>query len=189
MNYKMILKIFSLFFIALVILFISSCEEKLKPNIVTDTRTSEIPTQESWNSAITISDSGRVTAVVKTGHVSFFNNKAEYILEEGVKVDFFNKHGEHSSVLTSERATIDDRTKNMEASGNVKVVSDSGTVVKTEKMKWLNNLRKITGDQFVTITSPKETIQGYGFESDQNLKDYTIKRVSGQMTSDNINKK
>jgi LPS export ABC transporter protein LptC len=189
MNRKINLKIFSLLFFSILIIFINSCEEKLKPNIVADTRTTEVPTQESWNSTITISDSGRVTAVVKTGHVSFFNNKAEYILEEGVQVDFFNKHGQHSSVLTSERAIIDDRTKNMEALGNVKVVSDSGTIVKTEKMKWLNDLRKITGDQFVTITSPKETIQGYGFESDQNLKDYTIKRVSGQMASDNIIKK
>jgi LPS export ABC transporter protein LptC len=167
---------------------ISSCEEKLRPTVVNDIQSEENPTQESWNNTITISESGRTTAIVKTGHTRFYTLRAEYILDEGVKADFYNKAGVHSAKLTSERARIEDKTQNMEAFGNVIVVSDSGTVVKTESMKWLNDLRKITGQQFVTITTPKETIQGYGFESDQNLKDYTIKKVSGQVISDKITK-
>jgi LPS export ABC transporter protein LptC len=76
----------------------------------------------------------------------------------------------------------------MTAFGNVKVVSDSGTVLTTTEMHWINASRMITGDKFVTITSPRETIEGYGFESDQHLTHYTINRVSGKVASDNIAK-
>jgi Lipopolysaccharide-assembly, LptC-related len=59
------------------------------------------------------------------------------------------------------------------------VVSDSGVVVETEKLFWDNQRQLIHSDEFVKITSPKENLQGHGFESDQNLKNYKIFRVTG----------
>ncbi len=168
------------------VLFFVSCEEKLKPSVMANLKSNQLPAQESWNDEIVFSDSGITRAVLKSGHIMYFAEKAEYLLEKNVKVDFYNRNGLHNSVLTSDSAIIDDRTKNMTAYGHVKVVSDSGTVLITEEMKWTNETRRITGDKFVTITSRTESIQGYGFESDQNLKDYTIKRVSGQMAADNV---
>ena len=171
--------------LVLVILFLCSCEEKLKPSTI-NLKSYELPAQESWNNEIIFSDSGFTRAILKAGHILYYSDKAEYLLNESVKVDFFNKMGNHTSVLTSDSAKIDDKTKNMIAFGNVKVVSDSGVVLITEEMHWNNSTRRISGDKFVTITSPKETLQGYGFESDQNLKDYVIKKVSGQVTAKEI---
>ena len=173
--------------LVLVILFLCSCEEKLKPSTI-NLKSYELPAQESWNNEIIFSDSGFTRAILKAGHILYYSDKDEYLLNESVKVDFFNKMGNHTSVLTSDSAKIDDKTKNMIAFGNVKVVSDSGVVLITEEMRWNNSTRRISGDKFVTITSPKETLQGYGFESDQNLKDYVIKKVSGQVTTKEISK-
>ena len=173
--------------LVLVILFLCSCEEKLKPSTI-NLKSYELPAQESWNNEIIFSDSGFTRAILKAGHILYYSEKAEYLLNEGVKVDFFNRIGNHTSVLTSDSAKIDDRTKNMIAFGNVKVVSDSGVVLTTEEMHWNNSTRRIFGDKFVTIVSPKETLQGYGFESDQNLKDYVIKKVSGQVTTKETSK-
>jgi hypothetical protein len=44
---------------------------------------------------------------------------------------------------------------------------------------WDNGSQKLYSTEFVTITSPNEKIQGYGFESDQNLTNYKIFKVSG----------
>jgi LPS export ABC transporter protein LptC len=74
---------------------------------------------------------------------------------------------------------VDERTNNLEATGNVVVTSDSGVVVRSEKMKWDNAQQKIFSDEFVRITSPKEQLQGRGFESDQNLRNYKIFNVTG----------
>jgi LPS export ABC transporter protein LptC len=174
------------FLLIILIFTFVSCEEKLKPNVVSDLNWDELPSQESFGSHIVFSDSGITRAVLLADHILYYSEKAEYLLNKNVKVDFHNKNGIRNSVLTADSAKIDDKTKNMTAFGNVKVVSDSGTVLTTTEMHWINATRMITGDKFVTISSQFETIQGYGFESDQNLTHYTIKRVSGKVATDNI---
>ena len=67
----------------------------------------------------------------------------------------------------------------MTAEGGVVVVSDSGTTVTTEKLYWDNKRRKVHSDLFVRVVSPREIIQGVGFEADENLDNYTIYKTSG----------
>jgi LPS export ABC transporter protein LptC len=74
---------------------------------------------------------------------------------------------------------VDEATNNLEATGNVVVTSDSGVVVVTNKLFWDNARQKIFSDAFVKITSPTEQLQGQGFESDQNLKNYRIFKATG----------
>ena len=60
--------------------------------------------------------------------------------------------------------------------------SDSGTVVRTDYLFWDQTRKKVRSDRFVTVTNPKERLQGYGFEADQGLKNYVIYHISGQAT-------
>lgn len=160
-----------------VILFLSglatACEEKAKPAVSLLTP-DQLPTQESWNSSVTFSDSGRVRAVLQAGHIRMFEESQETLLDSSLVVDFFDRAGKHTSVLTAKRGRVDDRTRNLEAFENVVFTSDSGTVVETEYIFWDNALRKVRGDRFVTITSATERLQGYGFEADQDLRNYTV---------------
>lgn len=139
-----------------------------------------LPDQESWQSHITFSDSGRVKAVVEAGHIRMYDERHETLLDSGVVVDFYDSRGLHSSRLTADRGRVDDATKDLEAFDNVVFTSDSGTVVRTEYLYWENARRKVRSDRFVHVKSAKEELQGYGFEADQNLKNYVIYRVSGQ---------
>jgi len=157
----------------------TGCEEKIKPSVLGGVSGSTLPTQESWNSTVTFTDSGIVKAILKAGHISQFEGSKVTFLDKGVHVDFFDEHGAHSSVLTSVTGKVDENTNNLEADGNVVVVSDSGVVVETEKLLWDNQRQIIHSDEFVRITSPKENLQGHGFESDQSLKNYKIFRVTG----------
>lgn len=162
----------------IILLSLNGCEEKIKPSVLSDVQTTA--SQESWNSTVTFTDSGKVKAILKAGHIAVYAEKQHTLLDDGVRVDFYNQQEQHTSVLTSKRAKVDDRTHDMEAYEHVVVVSDSGTVVETEKLLWTNSTRKVHGDEFVKITSPSESLQGYGFESDESLKNYTIHRVTGE---------
>jgi len=64
------------------------------------------------------------------------------------------------------------------------VFSDSVTI-KTDEMMWRNKDRKIVSDKFVRVISPVETIEGYGFESDQSLRNYVIYNITYVTRSDN----
>lgn len=160
-------------------LVMAACDDKVEPSRV-DVNPSVLPSQESWNTAVTFSDSGRMRAVLHAGHVAVYDLTHTTELDSSVRVDFYSAAGFHTSVLTSQAATIDDATKDMTARGNVVVVSDSGTTVTTELLRWDNKRRKIHSDQFVRIVSPREILQGYGFEADQDLRSYVIYKISGQ---------
>ena len=168
-----------LFVLAVSLCLLWGCEEKIKPSVLGGVSSTTLPSQESWNATVTFTDSGIVKAILKAGHISQYEGTKQTTMDQGVHVDFFDEHGLHSSVLTSQAGKVDETTNNLEATGNVVVVSDSGIVVETEKLYWDNQRQLIHSDEFVKITSPKEKLQGHGFESDQSLKNYRIFRVTG----------
>ena len=161
------------------LLLCCGCEEKVKP-VVARGGVTDIPSQESWNSTVTFTDSARVRAVLWSGHISVYTPRQYTLLDDSVRVDFYNELEQHTSVLTARRGKVNDRTRDFEAYDNVVVVSDSGTVLATDRLFWTNATRLIHTDAFVEIHSPTEQIRGHGMESDQSLKNYRIFRVTGR---------
>lgn len=156
------------------------CEEKIKPSVLPGIDSQSLPQQESWNSKIILSDSGRVKAIIYATYVRVYQSPAETHLLDGMKVHFYGEDGKESSVLTAQSGKVDENTKNLEAMGNVVVVSSDSTTLRTEKLYWDNKRQVVHTTEFVRINSPKERLQGYGFESDQHLQRYRIFNVSGE---------
>ena len=130
----------------------SGCEERLKPSVLSDLKDRELPSHESWNSTITFSDSGKIKAVLRVGHLEKFEERQSTTLDGGLQVDFFDDDGHHTSVLTAVKGSVDDRTHDLVAVVNVVVVSDSGTTLRTELLHWKNSTRRVHSDEFVKIT-------------------------------------
>jgi LPS export ABC transporter protein LptC len=115
-----------------------------------------------------------------------FTQAQETLIDSNLKLDFFNPQQIKTTTLTSKRGRVDDKTRNLYAIENVVAVNDSGITLETEELMWRNSDSKIVSDKFVTITTPTERIQGYGFESDQHLKNYIIYKVTYITTSDSL---
>ena len=164
--------------VAIASLCFFGCEEKVKPSVMA-LPNAELPSQESWNSTITFSDSARIKAILWSGHISRFTQQRYTLLQESLRVDFFDADQKHTSLLTANHGRVNDATQDFVAYGNVVVISDSGTTLKTDSLFWNNSNRKIHTEAFVDIVSPTEHIMGHGMESDQNLKNYKIFRVTG----------
>ena len=170
----------SCWLLAISLLFNVGCEEKLKPSVTNTPVGQDIPSQESWNTTITFTDSGKLTAVLRAGHISSFTEKQFTLLDSHVVVDFYDEFERHTSVLKADSGRVDDVSHNLEARGNVVVISDSGTTLKTTILFWNNLTKKVHTREFIDIVSPTEHIQGHGFESDRGLKHYSVFKVSGQ---------
>lgn len=161
------------FIIITAALIISCSDNKIKPSVDTSSNdTGNVPTQESWNSKIYFTNMGVTDAILYAEHIMVYNDRKVTLLE-GVKIDFYDS-GTVTSTLTSKRGRVNDITNDMYAIDNVVAKNDSGTVLETEELVWRNKDKKIVSDKFVTVTSPEEVIQGYGFESDKGLDNYTI---------------
>ncbi|KAB2847352.1 MAG: LPS export ABC transporter periplasmic protein LptC, partial [Ignavibacterium sp.] len=167
------------------ILFQYCSSKRVKPAIDVNLNTQELPSQESWNSVVTFSDSGKTKAILWAGHLKKFDDKRETFLDQNIKVDFFNDDELKTSTLTSKNGRVDETTNNLFAIDSVVVYSDSVTI-RTEEMMWRNKDRKIVSDKFVTVISPQEKIEGYGFESDQNLKNYVIYNITYVTRADTV---
>jgi LPS export ABC transporter protein LptC len=109
-----------------------------------------------------------------------FSKKRRVFFKDSVAVDFYNQQGQHSSKLTAERGVLYEETNDVVALGNVVVVSDSGVTLRSDSLRWDSRRQKVLTEAFVTITRANgETLRGYGFESDPNLKHLSIKNASG----------
>jgi LPS export ABC transporter protein LptC len=176
-----------LIFPIIIWLFIYGCKkEKVEPTVNVQLTAEEIPDQESWNSTIFFTDSGRTRAILNAGHLKVFSNTRETLLDSNIRVDFYNNEEIHTTTLTSKRGRVDEKTNNLYAIDSVVAVNDSGIVITSDVMMWRNKDRKIVSDKYVTIVSPKEKIEGYGFESDQNLRNYIIYNITYITTPDSL---
>ncbi|MBX3044667.1 MAG: LPS export ABC transporter periplasmic protein LptC [Candidatus Kapabacteria bacterium] len=139
------------------------------------------PDQSGTDIEVLFVDSGYTKAKLKAKKGRVFQDNQETFLDDMVNVDFYSRFsGARISNLIADSARIDDVTKNMLARGNVVVISDStGNKLETQILEWNNRTQKIYSNEFVKISTRNEIITGYGFESDQNLENYKINRVSG----------
>lgn len=174
-----------LLIISTLILFQYCSTKRVKPSVDVNLKIEELPSQESWNSVITFTDSGKTKAILWAGHLRKYNEKRETLLDQNIKVDFYDQKEIQTSTLTSKNGRVDESTNNLFAKDSVVVKSDSVTI-KTEEMMWRNKDRKIVSDKFVSVISPKETIEGYGFESDQSLRNYIIYNITYVTRSDTM---
>ena len=158
------------------------CEDKIKPSVLTTVDSQTLPQQESWNSEIVVSDSGKVRAVIHCGYFKVYATSRMTHMSDSVHVQFYDPDGRPTTVLTSREASIDEVTNNLEARKQVIVTSETGTLLTTEELYWDQKRQLIHTPVFVRIVSPKERLQGVGMESDQNLKNYRIFRVTGETT-------
>ncbi len=166
----------TVFFLAL---FWLACSVEEPPSI-SDQSTLESPDQEGWNSEIYLSKAGHRQAVVRYGHMQKFDQRAVYIFDEGVEVDFYNRDGSHSSHLTSESGEYHEATEDVYGMGNVVVESDSGLTLHTEALRWDHRREKILSDTLVMLTSPNaDTLYGVGFESNSDLSRRVIRQPRG----------
>lgn len=159
-------------------LLYSCSDQKVKPAINTALNIEEMPAQESWNSKIIFTDSGKTQAILYTGRLRMFAGARETLLDSSVKVEFYNDRDTISTVLTSKRGRVDDISRNLYAIDSVVAVSDSGVTLLTEQLMWRNDDKKIISEKFVTILTATEKIEGFGFVSDQSLNNYVIHDVT-----------
>ena len=87
----------------------------------------------------------------------------------GVHTTFFTKNGAKDAVLTSREGTYNTRLGNMQARGNVVVVSEDGRRLTTPELRYDQAKNEIASDSAFVATDPQRRLEGIGFRSDPNM--------------------
>jgi len=139
----------------------------------------EFVDNEIWKPQITITRKEKTMIKAKSKKL-FKNNNEATLLVGNVEIDFFNDAGEHISMLYSDSARINEQNNNLNANGNVYVVSDSGYTLTTSEIIWNHSYKMIIAEDSVMFTtSDGDTLYGVGFESDSDLEEWRIFKPIG----------
>ncbi len=165
--------------IGMICLLMSGCTQIEEP-LTSANNQETVPDQEIWNGEIEITTNGRLQSIVYAGHIESFEKKKITLFSDSVRVDFYDKLGRHTSVLTSQKAKIEEKTDLFVAFGDVVVVSDSGAVLRTERLYWNKSREEIHSDTLVVMTTDVDSLRGYDFRANEDLTFWTLKNPTGQ---------
>ena len=127
-----------------------------------------------------LTDQGVRNAELEADTAFFFDENTRIELR-GVKLTFHTRTGERNSVLTSREGTYNTRQSQMEARGNVVVVSDDGKRLTSEQLKYDQMRNEISSDTAFVLTEPGRRLEGIGFTSDPNMNNVRVHRlIEGQ---------
>jgi len=153
-----------------IILMAACAEQEDRSAELIQPQPARIPTQEMWASRIIITEAGHKQAILDYGHMIQYRGDERSYFDEGVQVDFFDREGRHASRLTANTGTYHQKDESVQGLGNVIVVSDSGYVMKTERLEYIAATEKIRSDTLVMMISPQlDTLWSVGFESNADL--------------------
>jgi LPS export ABC transporter protein LptC len=137
--------------------------------------TADVPDQEFSDFTTLESDSGLVRWVLKAPVARVYNAR-KLLVTDNPRIEFFDRQGTLTSVLTSDKGEYNQVTHDLTALGHVVVTSLEGYVLETESLVWVNGLGEIHSEDFVKFTRGADILTGYGLRGDPELRNVEIQR-------------
>ena len=88
------------------------------------------------------------------------------------------------TTFTADTATFFSNKKLWRFDRNVRMRNINGDRFLTHQLFWDQNLRKIYSDSFIHIERSDRIIEGYGFESNENMTSYKVMRPTASLPTD-----
>ena len=100
---------------------------------------------------------------------------------KGMTVEFFEKDGTRSSVMTADLGYYEKEKNRFRAVGNVIVRSTvEERSLSTEELYWEPDTEKVYTDKFVTIVDGDDIQKGTGMEAKQDFSEWDILNLTGE---------
>lgn len=113
----------------------------------------------------------------------FKNEDREF--PKGLYIEFYNEFGELSSTLKANHAYFFKAENQWRGRDNVEVRNLlKQEQLNTEELFWKPSEDKIFTDKFVTLREQNNVIYGQGLEANDDLSNYKMKHISGEMEVD-----
>ncbi len=164
--------------IALILAFAAGCggeEHNYVPN-ASDGNTT--PTMATSDVSTLISDSGYTRYHIEAPLWLMFEDAEEpfWRFPEGLAMEQYDLQMNPAANVICDSAVYFSRKRLWRLDGRVVMVNTDRDSFLTEQLFWDQNSRKIYSDSFIHIVRTDRVIEGYGFESDQNMESYTVSK-------------
>ncbi len=173
--------------IAGIIMLFASCEQSNIEIINTITSESNAPTLSVTNTEIIFTKNALIEVKIISKQINRYLNVEDPYTEfpQGLYVEFYDSTQTVTSYIKANYCIYDETEKLWTAENDVVSVSNEGNTLNTEFLIWDERKGKIYSDRYVRITNEDGIIHGKGFEANQDLSNWTIKKTSGTINIDN----
>ena len=164
-----------------------ACSGKDKDLAEAITERDSLPSMKSLGVTTFISDSGITRYKIIAEEWCIFDKKEPpyWAFEKGVYLEKFDSLFRIDASIKADTAYYYEKKKLWELRTNVSIRNLKGDKFDTELLFWDEKKEEIYSDKYIRIEQEDKTITGYGFESNQELTEYTIKNTTGIFTVEN----
>lgn len=158
----------------------SGCKED-NPVTTMDIDASHTPTMLTRNVETLISDSGvtRFRIVTPIWYVYDEAEEPYWRFPDGLKLDKYDLFFRKEATVEADSATYFKNKQLWRLDGHVNITNVMNEKFLTNQLYWDQRQHKLYSDSFIHIERPDKVLEGYGFDSNEQLTRYSIRNVSG----------
>ena len=173
-----------------VALMLFSCRGERKIDVLGNINLKAMPTMKTENVYTLISDSGITQYRIKSPLWIVYDEIDTPIwrFPKGLFLEKFDKKFNVISSVACDSATYFKREQLWRLDGNVEMHNDAKDLFLTQQLYWDQKMRKIYSDSFIHIERSDRIIEGLGFDSNEKLSAYNIKKPTGIFPVENMKK-
>ena len=160
---------------------VCACSDDKQETIAISADPETFPTMRTLNVSTTISDSGYTRYNITAPIWLMFEEAAEphWNFPGGIYVVKYDNDMKENGTFTADTATYLSLQRIWRFDRNVRMKNVNGDRFLTQQLFWDQNRKKLYCDSFIHIERSDRIIEGYGFESNEAMTEYTIRRPSG----------
>ncbi len=158
-----------------------SCGEKERAYVANISDGNHTPTMTTLDVETFISDSGYTRYHLSTPRWQMFEEAAEpfWRFPEGLDLQQYDLAMRPDATMTCDTATYFSRKRLWRLDGHVVMVNTLRDSFLSQQLFWDQAKRLVYTDSFIHIVRSDRIIEGYGFESNENMTAYSINRPTG----------
>lgn len=164
-----------------VLLFVCACSNDKPDKIGAIADRSKLPRLHATEITTVISDSGITRYRISAPSWDIYDRASQPYWEfpKGIHLERFDLNMKVDANINSKYAKFNENEQTWELRGKVKAINLEGELFETEQLYWNQRQERFYSDSLVKITQATRVITGIGFESDQTMSKYSIKRPQG----------
>lgn len=181
-NNKTNFSVSTIFMVVVMLFFMIACsskEEADKIGAIVDR--SALPQLHATEITTVISDSGITRYRISASRWDVYDkaSKPYWDFPNGIHFEKFDANLKVDANIHSQYARFNENEQLWELKGKVKAMNLQGELFETEQLFWNQREERMYSDSLIKITQVSQIITGIGFESNQNMTRYTIRKVVG----------
>lgn len=158
-----------------------SCRDDGKVEVARRLDASSMPSMSTVNVSTLISDSGIVQYKIVAPLWNVYDevDTPYWKFPKGIYLQKYDRDFNVVATVAADTAKFFTAKKLWKLDGNVEMTKVPGELFLTQQLFWDQRRNQIYSDSFIHIETPERMLEGHGFESNDQLTSYRIRRPTG----------